>query len=508
MALTQDHVVSSALAPPGAARVRFVAILLGVAAATVSVVGSWIPSFWGDEAASVLSANRSLPSLFAMLGHVDAVHGTYYLGLHFWAAVFGSSPFSVRFPSALAIGACVAGVVLLCTKLDSLKLGVVAGVICAVLPRVTGMGDEARSYAFTAAIATWFTVLFIAMLQRERPSRRQWIAYGVVLAVGTYVFLYLALIAAAHAAILALSSRTRPLLRPWVRTVLIVMVTVSPLIIAGVFERGQIAFLADRTTADFYSLAVTLWFGTPAFAVLSWAAIVAALGFLIKDLQSRRRAGLSNDGLPLSPVVVAAAWLVVPSVLLIGSHFIVPDFTARYLSMCAPAAAVLMAIGVLGIVQRKTIPLILICAAIVAAALPGWLQQRSPYAKNNSDWAVISSEIGSRAHAGDAVAFDDSTRPSRRTRLAMRTYPAGFRGLDDVTLKTPYFADATWHDSTYSIAAAKTLGRMSGVKTIWLVEYATPTHTDTAGTAELRALGFTQVLGIHTHRSVILRFVR
>src|ERR1700709_768814 len=84
-------------------RVGVVAVVLGAAGLVLSAAGSWIPSLWGDEAASVLSAERPLPSLFRMLGNVDAVHGTFYLFLHFWVSVFGASPFAVRFPSAIAI---------------------------------------------------------------------------------------------------------------------------------------------------------------------------------------------------------------------------------------------------------------------------------------------------------------------------------------------------------------------------------------------------------------------
>src|SRR6185312_5693405 len=72
------------------------AVSLGLITTVIVAIGSWIPSLWGDEAASVLSAERPLPSLFRMLGHVDAVHGTYYFLLHFWVALFGASPFSVR----------------------------------------------------------------------------------------------------------------------------------------------------------------------------------------------------------------------------------------------------------------------------------------------------------------------------------------------------------------------------------------------------------------------------
>lgn len=94
-------------------RVAIAASLTGGAATAISMIGSATPSLWGDEAASVLSAERSVPSLLTMLQHVDAVHGLYYLALHFWIGVAGTSPFAVRAPSAVAIGICVAGIVVL-----------------------------------------------------------------------------------------------------------------------------------------------------------------------------------------------------------------------------------------------------------------------------------------------------------------------------------------------------------------------------------------------------------
>lgn len=508
MTITRDRIRSAVAAPVAEKRAQLVALVLGVAGAMVSVLGSWIPSFWGDEAASILSAHRSIPSLFAMMGNVDAVHGAYYLGLHFWVGIFGSSPLAVRFPSALAVGVCVAGVVLLGTKLDSLKLGVLAGSICAVLPRVTSSGDEARSYAFSAAIAAWLTLILVDMVQRRRSSSTRWVAYGVLLAVGIYVFLYIALIAIAHAVILLCSSRTRTMLRAWLRTIMIVGLAVSPLLVMAVLERSQIAFLSRRSTADFHSLAVTLWFGTLAIAVLCWAGIFAAIGFFLYDLRKGRFTGLLRGHANQSATFVAVSWLFIPTLVLFLSHFLVPDFTARYLSMCAPAAALLIAAGIARFAQFRTLPIVLAGAVILAAVVPDWVQQRGPYGKNNSDWEVISSEMAANAHPGDAVAFDDSTRPSRRTRLAMRTYPAGFAGLKDVTVKTPYFAGTSWHDTDYSIATSAVLGRLSGVNTVWLIDYATPTHTDTSGMADLHALGFTQTLTTHTHRSVIREFSR
>ncbi|HUO40898.1 MAG TPA: hypothetical protein VMU34_25030 [Mycobacterium sp.] len=49
--------------------------LAGVAATLVSMLWSWRPSFWFDEAATISAANRSEFDLLRLLLNFDAVHG-------------------------------------------------------------------------------------------------------------------------------------------------------------------------------------------------------------------------------------------------------------------------------------------------------------------------------------------------------------------------------------------------------------------------------------------------
>jgi hypothetical protein len=191
------------------------AALAGVLATVLSAAGSWIPSLWGDEATSIMSAQRPLPTLFRMLGQLDAVHGTYYLGLHFWGELAGFSPFAVRLPSAIAVGLAAAAVVLLAARLRDVRTAVVAGLICALLPRVTYMGEEARSFAFSAAIVAWLTVLLIGALGRDRPRALWFVGYGLLLAVGTYVFLYTILFVIVHGVVVAVSRAPRRTVAGW-----------------------------------------------------------------------------------------------------------------------------------------------------------------------------------------------------------------------------------------------------------------------------------------------------
>jgi len=493
--------------------VTIAAALTGSSASAISMIGAGTPSLWGDEAASVLSAERSVPSLLSMLQHVDAVHGLYYLALHFWIQVAGTSPFAVRAPSAVAIGACVAGIVVLGSTLRGVRFGVIAGTLCAVLPRLTDVGSEARSYAFTAAVATWLTVIVVRILRSREPRTRLWVCYGVLLAIGTWLFIYLALIAVAHLAVLLASPRRATLARPALVAIVIAFVATTPLFVLAYLERGQVAYLASRDYHDPTSLFVSPFFENLTVAMAAWVLITVGVALSIWDW----RTGWHRWQVPTASSVSAlipVAWLLVPAAILIGSSTVIADYTPRYLAMCAPAAGLLMAVPVdalAGLTRHRwagALGGLVVVVAVVAIAVPVWVHQRGPYAKNDSDWAAISAEVAAHASPGDAVAFDDSVRPSRKPRLAFDTYPQGFRGLRDPTLRTGFQASPTWYDQVISLTQAQRMGRLVGVSTLWMVEYATAGHVDQDGIAALRAAGFREVGRLVTHRSVILEFHR
>ncbi|HEX3724043.1 MAG TPA: glycosyltransferase family 39 protein, partial [Nitrolancea sp.] len=482
--------------------------ILGVATAALSVTGSWIPSVWGDEATSILSSERSLPSLFRMLGHVDAVHGTYYLLLHFWVDVFGASAFSVRVPSAIAAGIAAAGVVVLATRLADARIGIFAGIVFAVLPRTTYMGEEARGYALSAACAVWVTILLVRLMT-SRPRRRTWFAYAVAIALCGYVFLFSLLLVPVHA-VLVFGYR-RDLVRRWLTSMCVSVVIALPVLVYGIAEQGQIAFLSARTAATFNSVAIGQWFGNPVLAVLAWAAIFVAIGLGVQSWLRDRRARREHLSPPASPtgapslIVVGALWLLLPMSILLGVNWVHAIYSSRYLSFAAPAAALL--IGWLIGRPTRFLASAIALAIIVAAAAPTYLSQRTVYAKNSSDWSVDAAYIASHAKAGDGILFDESTRPSRRPRLAMRAYPDSFAGLTDIALKTPWWATDSWRDSTYPLDAVAS--RLRGINTVWLIEYRdSGTSGDTYDLPALENNGYSIVKRQDEYRSVIIELRR
>lgn len=495
--------VTGARAAPAPARLAVTTALVALAATVVSAAASWVPSFWGDEAASLMSAQRPLPTLFAMLGNVDAVHGAYYLFLHFWIDLFGASPLSVRMPSAIAVGVAAAGVVLLTDRLGRYRAAVYAGAVAIILPRLTLVGTEARSYALSAACAIWLTVILVRLMDRHERRLVAWWGYAALFALSIYLFAFSALIGLAHGIILLLASpASRRLMRPWSVAAIAGVAVASPVLFWGYAERSQIAYLNERPADDLSSIVVGQWFGNPLNALLAWAAMLYAVAVVLVSLRSTRARILGDPG--RRTVLVSAMVAFVPVVALLTVNIVTAVYTNRYLAMSAPAVAILIGFALSRLPRWGGAALLI---ALTVTALPAYLDQRGQYAKNDSDWAQVAQVVQQHATAGDAVVFDESTRPSRRLRLAMHSYPAAFHGLADPTVHVPYTRNNWWWDSTKKPADVPE--RFDGIQRVWLLEYkAAGEAPDRYGMSDLQALGFRMADSYDCHTSVVYEFVR
>ena len=212
------------------------------------------PSFWRDEGATLAAVHRSLPQMFRMLGYQDAAHGAYYLLMWGWVRVFGSGEVALRLPSAIAMAVAAAFITLIGRRLVSPGAGLAGGLVFAALPSVTRYGQEARSYAMMAALATVASYLLIRALAAEPPSRRHWLTgYAVALAGLGLANIFGLLLIPAHLPLLLLTLRqaggtdgpggpagaARRLLWGWLAAVAVACVVVSPLVVLGWAQRHQ-----------------------------------------------------------------------------------------------------------------------------------------------------------------------------------------------------------------------------------------------------------------------------
>ncbi|MDH6238537.1 glycosyltransferase family 39 protein [Cryobacterium sp. CG_9.6] len=447
---------------PGAGPVttrRRAMVAVGFIGFAVSFAGSWVPSYWGDEAASVMSAQRPLASLLPLLDNIDAVHGLYYLFLHGWVSVFGSSELVVRLPSAIAVGVAVAGVYALSRMFVSGPTAIIAALVCAVLPRIQFSGGEARSSAMVTAFAVWGTVLLVLALDQPASKRRLWIGYITLMVVGTYMFLYLLLIVLVHGMYVLWARRG---LRSFATSAAVILTLTAPILFAGYNQRGQIEFLSKRPAVSAGSVLVDQWFGNVTLAIVAWTLILVAV---IGAFTWRTRRAGRRDTAEQHLVILAALWLAVPTLLLLlASATVMPTYSLRYLSFSAPAAAILIVVGSTFIRVRGRALVGLTVVALLAA--PTLVAQRTPWAKG-SDWRDVSSYVAAGAEPGDGVVFDASTRPSQRPRLALRLYPDGFAGLVDIELEKPFTARPQLWDLTRTLAESEQ--DLAALQTVWVI---------------------------------------
>lgn len=368
-------------------------------AIALSAAGAARPSLWFDEAATISAATRPVPELWALIGNIDAVHGLYYLGMHGWFAVFPVTEFWSRFSSCLAVGGATAGVVTLGRQFSSRTLSVCAGILFAILPRVTWAGIEARSYAWTMLAAAWLTVLLVTAIRAHRGTL--WAAYAAALALSTLLNIFVVLIVLPHAAAVVLLSNRRRGVVPWLAATVPTLLAVTPFILWCRSQSFQVGWISPLGSHTFVEVALEQYFDRSlAFALL-------AAVFLATPLIRRFR---PSDSASRQLAVIAAVWIATPTtVLLAYSAVAQPLYYPRYLSFTAPAAALLLALCVVAVARtREWITAVL--ALFALAATPNYLVvQRGPYAKEGMDFSQVADVITAHSSPGDCLILDNTT---------------------------------------------------------------------------------------------------
>lgn len=487
----------------------------------VSAMFSWSVSLWNDEAITVSAAQRTLAELWTMLHNVDAVHGLYYMFMHFWIGPFGTSEFALRLPSALAIGASAAGVYLLTRRLADPRTAIIAGVVACTLPRLAWAGIEARPYAFTAAIAVWATIALLNASERGRAWR--WAVYAVAAGIGILLNIYLALLVAAHAITVLIIHRWTRRLAAFVAAALASALIGATAVISAAGQTGQLGTLGPRDPLQIARLIVVNQFflgETPsddavsplfdtAWRIAGIAAAVVGIGMMLIAL-IRRPDGVSTAA-HTRLLTVIVPWLALPpAVVAAYAITIAPLFQARYFTFTAPAAAVLVAVGWTTLrhpaARRALTAIYLLCIAVVYGS------QRVPTAKAGSDWAAAAAYIDRAASHGDGIYFTPrypavdgvATWTARRMTYG---YPEAFEGLDDLTLRTTGSHDGTL-DGT-SAVLEDVLPELRSHATVW-VAYA-PRYFDSiidADRALLQSTGYHETTRRVGSGSILVRYER
>jgi mannosyltransferase len=386
--------------------VRLAGMVAGLAL-LVNAIAVDVPRAWRDEAATHMANQRTLPQLWSMLDHIDAVHGVYYLIVRLWQHGFGESILSLRMLSVLAVAVGAGLITLLAAELFGAAAAPWSGLCYALLPPLTWAAGEARSYALSAALVTAAMLAFWIAVRRQRLW---WVWYALLAAAGIYVFVYSALaFAGVGLAMIWLPAHAR--LRALLATLGAATLSV-PLVVRVAGQGDQVSWLADYHYGAEQLVADAFWGQVGWAAWLGVALSVLALGYAGRLLRERALRG---------PLACVLGWLLVPSAVLGTAGVFAAIYHPRYVTFSVPALALL-----LGLVASRLGGLRLIAGLLLTlACVPALIQSRGPQAKSTAAAAVaVLAEAGRPGDGLYIVRYDRHALPW--------SFPEAVAALDDV----------------------------------------------------------------------------
>jgi mannosyltransferase len=441
----------------------------------VMLWGIRTPSYWGDEVDTVSAVSRSLPQLVRLLGHIDAVHGLYYLLLWPVARVAGTGEAATRLPSALAMTAAALGVSAIARRLQSRRAALYSGLVFAALPAVTQQGHDGRPYAMVTAAVVLASYLLLRVTDDPRPAR--FAGYGLTLVLVGYLQVLGLLIVPAHAITLLAWRRrdgslevggrpARVVVRGWLPAAAAAAGASVPVAVMIWLQRGSVAWIKEPGWHDLRYLLAFLAGGS----VLS--AVVMALLITVGTTRGPHRPArpalswLARSWLALP--WLALPWLVVPPALLWAVSFVHPVYTARYVTFCLPATALLAGAALAALrTPVAAAALGLLVALSVTGPVGQWAVRASGGTTGAAAMQAASQFLAAHERPGDAVVYPGGSVPPLNL-----AYPAGFGQLRDLSLAEPGAAAGRLYG--VPVPPAVLHQRERGADRIWVAEIGGP----------------------------------
>lgn len=173
----------------------FVLILgLGVFV-TITLLNVSRASIWFDEAFSTYIVQFSFWDI-ARYTATDVHPPFYYWVLKVWSDLFGTTELAYRSLSIVFGAGAIATTFFLTRKLFGRKVGWTALLLLILSPMLIRYSDEARMY--TLALLITVAATYVLVKANETKSRKLWVLYGVLVALGMWTHYFTALIWIAH----------------------------------------------------------------------------------------------------------------------------------------------------------------------------------------------------------------------------------------------------------------------------------------------------------------------
>jgi mannosyltransferase len=299
--------------------------------ATLGLYRSTSIVLWWDELSTLDIIKRPITGILRTGTHVDAVHTFYYLLMHFWTTVFGTSVLAVRLPSILAMCGATVCTAFIAQRLFDRRVATTSAAVFSIVPGIDRYASEARSYGLVVLGSALALLLLLRAL--EHPTWRRWAGYGAIVAFTAALNLIALTALAAHVVVVlaARTGRERETLRAFAAAICGALLAVTPVAAYGMLEAGS--QLGTLPKFSFSSLPL-MWQETgcsTSFSVLVLIALPIAA-------THRRRASAA--------IVVGSAMLPIMGLWIVSINSMGFSFFARYLLFVLPAWSIAVAAAV------------------------------------------------------------------------------------------------------------------------------------------------------------------
>jgi len=394
-------------APPAAGPVRSPGRQGLVVAGIVLVVGVGIvlrfaarSDLWLDEALTVNIAKLPLDRLRPALLH-DGAPPLYYVVLHFWIRIFGSSTTAVRALSGVlgvvAIGlGYLAGRAWAPASSRARLLGALGAVVLAASPYAIHFSTEVRMYALTIVLGLLGLVLAAGAWRAPTPTRLAGVAIVVAGLLYTQYWAFF-LVGVVGLALLIAAVRGTPAVARSSRRILVAVVVGLAL-----FAPWWPTFSEQLAhTGTPWDVPTTLYAGLRRSALgfggsgwVRWV-VSAVLAVFLVVAWTRARGGERTFA-----VLAGATGVATAVVGIVGSVVSDSGFQDRYLAVAFPFVAVAVAFGAAA-VQDRRVRIAAVAVLAVAGLAAGWQSVRAQRTASTAIAAALRPQL----RVGDVVAY-------------------------------------------------------------------------------------------------------
>ena len=452
------------------AAATFVALELGAFALYTRTLGT--QSLWFDEGLSVAFASRSLPEVMHTLIYEDLHPPLYYLLLHIWMALSGTSEWAVRLPSALAILLLLPVAYATVRELwmseqsegaEASQVGLAAGALIAASPFLAYYAQETRMYALVALLSLAATCGLLRALRKHSLSA--WCAFSVLFAASLYAQYFAAFLLPAFFLYVLIWERTK--LRSLLLSLILAAVLYLPWLFPTYQQMGRLLRSPDYWTSTRINLrwfVQAMWTTFFPDASHQVAIIGTVLALIVLQYIVRHRRVLVSSLARRSVLVLLT--VLIPLALTYAVVSLAPKFAARYAIVAAAPLYIVLATALQIVAGRSPYgrwTFALVMFAAVSVSMGSAMPILNGAAQMRDDARGLANYLNANAVPGDALLLAENAP------YALQYY---YRG------NTPQFGVHVGVDAVHS---AQTLNSIlkSNPRRIWLIlwhhEFADPT---------------------------------